>query len=171
MAYLGLSERFEGGKLELLSTQLESGIIEGNITVDKTELSEPSFLLQALSILGIVDAIRGKNMVFDKINIPFQLLPEGEVKMSDAYAAGSNLGVTFRGTINLDNLNIEGAVIPAYAVNSLPGKIPLIGALFREGDGGGLISVKYSIKGSLTEPEVEFHPLSSMMPGALGYIF
>ena len=171
MAYLGISERFVGGHLWLLSKQEDSGLIRGKITVEKTELNETGFLLQAVSILGIVDAIRGKNLVFDEINIPFEVLPEGEIKMSDAYAASSNLGVTFHGFVNLNSLHIEGAVIPAYAVNSLPGKIPLIGALFREGDGGGLLGVKYSVKGTAAKPEVEFHPLSSMMPGALGYIF
>ena len=171
ISHLGLSDRFSGGKATITSSQEESGLISGTIKMDQTELTEPSFLLQALSILGIMDAIRGKNMVFDEINIPFQMKPEGELKMSDAYAAGSNLGVTFNGIINLDQIDIEGAVIPAYAINSLPGKIPLLGALFREGEGGGLIGVKYSVKGRVTQPEVQFHPLSSMMPGALGYIF
>ena len=118
-----------------------------------------------------MDAIRGKNLAFDEIQVPFELVPEGELTIKDGYAAGSNLGVTFHGIANLDHVDIAGAVIPAYFVNSLPGKIPLIGALFREGEGGGLLSVKYSVKGRPSKPQVEFHPLSSMAPGALGYIF
>lgn len=171
LSYAGVSDRFSGGKLRLDSKQNEMGLIKGKIKVVETELNETSFMLQAVSILGIVDAIRGKNIVFSEINIPFEFAPEGEFHLSDAYAANSNIGVTFKGIINLDALDIEGAVIPAYLVNSLPGKIPLIGALFREGEGGGLIGVKYSVKGRPTKPEVEFHPLSSMAPGALGYIF
>ena len=171
LSYLGVSDRFSGGKLRLISKQSEDGLIKGKIKIFDTELNETGFMLQAVSILGIVDAIRGKNIVFDEIQIPFEFAPEGEFKLSDAYAASSNIGVTFKGIINLDALDLEGAVIPAYAVNSLPGKIPLIGALFREGEGGGLISVKYSVTGPLSNPEVEFHPLSSIAPGALGYIF
>ncbi len=171
LVYLGVSDRFSGGKLRMISKQEENGLIKGKIKIFDTELNETGFMLQAVSILGIVDAIRGKNIVFNDIQIPFEFIPEGEFNLSDAYAASSNIGVTFKGTINLDALDLEGAVIPAYVVNSLPGKIPLIGALFREGDGGGLIGVKYSVKGRPTKPEVEFHPLSSMAPGALGYIF
>ena len=171
LSSLGLSEKFSGGQLRLQSKQDETGKISGQISVDQTELTEPGFLLQASSILGIVDAIRGKNLEFDEIQVPFELMPEGELTLDDGYAAGSNWGVTFRGVVNLDQIAIAGSVIPAYLVNSLPGKIPLIGALFREGEGGGLISVKYSVKGRLGNPQVEFHPLSSMAPGALGYIF
>ncbi|MBQ3695349.1 MAG: hypothetical protein II938_00035 [Alphaproteobacteria bacterium] len=171
LSYAGVSDRFSGGKLRLDSEQDSTGLIKGKIKVDNTELNETGFMLQAVSILGIVDAIRGKNIVFDEIHIPFEFAPEGEFKLRDAYAASSNIGVTFRGIINLDALDLEGDVIPAYAVNSLPGKIPLIGALFREGEGGGLIGVKYSVTGRPTNPNVEFHPLSSIAPGALGYIF
>ncbi len=171
LSYLGASDRFSGGQLRMISKQDENGLIKGKIKVFNTELNETGFMLQAVSILGIVDAIRGKNIVFNEIQIPFEFAPEGEFKLSDAYAASSNIGMTFKGTINLDALDLWGAVIPAYAVNSLPGKIPLIGALFREGEGGGLIGVKYSVTGRPAKPEVEFHPLSSMAPGALGYIF
>lgn len=171
MSYLNISDKFIGGHLKLQANQTEAGLIQGKILTDKTEIADPGFLIQALSILGIVDAIRGKNMVFDEIHVPFELNPEGDLKVDDGYAAGSNLGVTFKGTVNLDNVDIAGSVIPAYLVNSLPGKIPLIGALFREGEGGGLLGVKYSVTGKPTKTEVEFHPLSSIVPGALGYIF
>ncbi|MBQ4472045.1 MAG: hypothetical protein II942_02220 [Alphaproteobacteria bacterium] len=171
LTYVGASDRFSGGQVVVKATQDQKGVIKGNIMVDKTELNETGFMLQAVSILGIVDAIRGKNIVFDEIQIPLELTPEGILTLTDAYAASSNIGVTFRGTINLDAMDLSGAVVPAYAVNSLPGKIPLIGALFRDGEGGGLLSVKYSVTGKVTDPEVEFHPLSSIVPGVLGKIF
>lgn len=171
LLYADISDRFSSGKLKMISTQQESGLIKGKVLIKDAELNETSFLLQAASILGIVDAFRGKNIVFNEIHIPFQISPEGEITLTDAYAASANIGITVKGTINLDRLNLEGGVIPAYAVNSLPGKIPLIGGLFREGAGGGLISLKYALKGRLANPEVEFFPLSSMAPGALGYIF
>jgi len=171
LSHLAISDRFAGGKGYIDSKQDKAGTISGEIKVEQAELMETGFMLQAMSVLGIVDAIRGKNIVFDEIRIPFEFSSAGEFKFGDAYAASSNIGVTFHGIINWDALDITGAVIPAYLVNSLPGKIPLIGALFREGEGGGLIGAKYSVTGSPFEPELEFHPLSSMAPGALGYIF
>ena len=168
---LNVSDKFVGGHLKLQAEQDEEGVIQGKILTEETELMDPSFLVQALSIFGIVDAIRGKNMELDEIHVPFELKPEGDLVLDDGYATGSGVGLTFKGTVNLSHVAIAGSVIPAYFVNSLPGKIPLIGALFRDGDGGGLLSVKYSVHGKPTEPEVEIHPLSSMAPGALGYIF
>ena len=85
--------------------------------------------------------------------------------------ASSNIGITFSGILNFNHIALEGSVIPAYAVNSLPGKIPLIGALFRDGEGGGLLGAKYSVEGKTMDPEVNFHPLSSIAPGALSNIF
>ena len=171
LSYLNVSDRLLGGHLKISATQTKEGLIQGKLSSDQTEWADPGFLTQALSILGIVDAIRGKNMVFDEIQVPFELNADGNLALKDGYAAGSNLGVTFKGIVNLDNVDIAGSVIPAYLVNSLPGKIPLIGALFREGEGGGLLGIKYSITGKPNKTEVEFHPLSSMAPGALGYIF
>ena len=171
LVHTGISDRFAGGQVVVKATQDKAGKIKGNIMVDKTELNETGFMLQAVSILGIVDAIRGKNIVFDEIQIPLEFAPEGVLTLDNAYAASSNIGVTFYGTINLDQLELSGSVVPAYMVNSLPGKIPLIGALFRDGEGGGLLSVKYSVTGKITEPEVNFHALSSMAPGVLGKIF
>ena len=171
LSALNLSDQFLGGNLKLEATQDNAGIIQGKIFTGKTELIDPSFLMQALSVLGIVDAIRGKNMLLDEIHVPFELKPDGNLTLQEGYATGSNLGITFKGVVNLNNVDIAGSVIPAYFVNSLPGKIPLIGGLFRDGDGGGLLGVKYTITGKPTATQVEFHPLSSMAPGALGNIF
>ncbi|MBR4932367.1 MAG: hypothetical protein IKZ02_05000, partial [Alphaproteobacteria bacterium] len=74
-------------------------------------------------------------------------------------------------TISPTTIHLTGSVIPAYAVNSLPGRIPLIGNLFKDSKHGGLMGVNYTIKGTPTNPKIEFHPLSSIAPGILGRLF
>ena len=81
------------------------------------------------------------------------------------------MGITFAGNIISNKLNLTGSVIPAYAVNSLPGRIPIIGNLFKDTQHGGLMGVNYSLTGSLSNPKIEFHPLSSIAPGILGKLF
>ena len=105
--------------------------------------------------------------------IPFELKPDAvlTLNLDESYLAGNSLGITFMGNITGSDLNLTGSVIPAYMINSLPGKIPLIGALFRGSEAGGLIGAKYDIQGKLSNPEVTFHPLNSMAPGILGKIF
>ena len=164
-------DKFKEGIISLDAKQSADGLIKGNISVDKITIREPGFLLQAATILGIVDAFRDNDITMDTVLIPFSINPWHKIQLQDAYAAGSSLGVTTKGTIDFPNLDLSGSVIPAYAINSLPGKIPLLGALFRSEAGGGLIGVKYSVDGVLLDPQVHFHPLSSVLPGALGRVF
>ncbi|MBR6231659.1 MAG: AsmA-like C-terminal domain-containing protein [Alphaproteobacteria bacterium] len=168
---LNLSERFTGGQLSLSADQDKKGFIEGKIRVDRTELKETGFLMQALTILGIVDAFRGKDMEFDEIEIPFVLTPDFQLNFEDAHAVGTNLGITFRGKITAASIDLSGSVVPAYAVNSLPGKIPVVGWLFRDSEGGGLINVPFTVVGPLSNPEIEWNALGTVAPGALGRLF
>lgn len=171
LARLDASNRFFGGKLRIDAKQNNAGSFVGNINVRNFNLKDPGFIIQAVTILGIVDGIRGKELNFDKAIIPFELTPYQNIYISDAYAAGTSLGLTFKGRVSLGKLALSGQVIPAYAINSLPGKIPLIGNLFKDGAGGGLIGVRYELKGTAFNPKVEFKTLSSIAPGVLGVFF
>lgn len=169
--YFGLSDRFDGGKMSLHANQSEQGDLKGHISISRIQFKDPGFLIQALTILGIVDGFMGKDIVFDKMEIPFTLNPYFDLELGESYAAGTSLGITFTGDIKSGKINLTGAVIPAYGINSLPGKIPLVGYLFRNSTGGGLISVPYSVTGDLSNPQTSFHPLGSITPGALGRLF
>ena len=171
MERLNLSERFAGGKLSLMAEQTKKGNIEGKVRVDKTQLKETGFLMQTMTILGIVDAFRGKDMEFDEIEVPFVLTPDFQLNLEDAYAVGTNLGITFQGKITIDEIDLSGSIVPAYAVNSLPGKIPVLGWLFRNSEGGGLVNVPFTIIGPLSNPEVDWSALKTIAPGALGRLF
>ncbi len=171
MDYLGLSDRFDGGMMSLRADQKEDGNLLANLSISQVQFKDPGFFVQALTILGIVDGFMGKDIVFDKMEIPFVIHPDFDIDIGEAYAAGTSLGITFTGDIKNSLLNLSGAVIPAYGINSLPGKIPLIGYLFRNSTGGGLISVPYSVTGPLSDPKTSFHPLGTITPGALGRLF
>ncbi len=171
MDYLGLSDRFDGGMMSLRADQKDDGNLSANLSISKIQFKDPGFLIQALTILGIVDAFMGKDIIFDKMEVPFVIKPNFDIEIAEAYAAGTSLGITFTGDIRNSLLNLSGAVIPAYGINSLPGKIPLIGYLFRNSTGGGLINVPYSVTGDLSNPKTSFHPLGTITPGALGRLF
>jgi hypothetical protein len=61
--------------------------------------------------------------------------------------------------------------VPAYALNTLPGRIPIIGRLFSPEKGGGLFAMRYSMTGPFTNPKVKINPLSALTPGFLRGIF
>ncbi len=61
--------------------------------------------------------------------------------------------------------------MPAYALNSALGRIPLIGRLFSPERGGGLVAVDYGVSGALADPSVTVNPLSALTPGFLRGLF
>lgn len=171
LARLNATDRFFGGKMRLSAKQNRTGSFVGDIVVRQFNLKDPGFIIQAVTVLGIVDGIRGKELNFKMAKIPFELTPYQNIYISEGYANGMSIGLTIKGRASLSHLGLSGQVIPAYIINSLPGKIPLIGRLFKDGDGGGLVGVRYELKGTPFHPVVEFNPLGSIAPGVLGTFF
>jgi hypothetical protein len=129
-------------------------------------------LLQAMTLYGLVDVVRGPGLGFTRLDVPFRLT-ETTLTLNDARAFNPSLGLTARGTIDLDleRATIEGTIVPAYFFNSLLGNIPLVGRLFSPEPGGGLFAASYSVRGPLDNPEVSINPLSALTPGFLRGVF
>ena len=104
LARLDASNRFFGGKLRINAKQNNAGSFIGDISVRQFNLKDPGFIIQAVTILGIVDGIRGKELNFKKAIIPFELTPYQNVYINDGYAAGTTLGLTFRGRASLSTI-------------------------------------------------------------------
>jgi hypothetical protein len=62
---------------------------------------------------------------------------------------------------------MQGTIVPAYALNSIIGNIPLIGSLLLGGEGQGLFAANYRATGSAADPQVSVNPLSALTPGFL----
>ena len=129
-------------------------------------------LLQAATIYGIGDALSGPGLYFDELVLPFRY-QRGQLDIIDARATSHSLGLTGKGAIDTarSTLDLQGTIIPAYVINSLLGRIPLVGRLFRSERGGGLIAMTYAVHGSLDDPSVSVNPLSALTPGALRRLF
>ena len=123
-------------------------------------------LLQALTLYGIVDALRGPGLVFDRFETPFRL--QGSVlDVQDARAFSSSLGLTATGQVDFGRklLALQGTIVPAYFFNSLPGRIPLIGRMFSPEKGSGVFAANYSLHGPMADPAISVNPLSALTPG------
>ena len=168
---LNISSEFAHGKAVIAGFQTPTGLVKGDIRITNLDFKNPGFIMQALTILGIIDAVRGKELKFSQGIIPFELSPHFDVTLSDSVLYGTSLGITFSGQISSHLIHVVGSVIPAYAVNSLPGRIPLIGGLFRGTEHGGLMGVQYEIKGTPSNATVKFNPLSTIAPGILSKLF
>jgi len=129
-------------------------------------------LLQAMTLYGMVDVLRGPGIGFTKLIAPFRY--NGTVlTLNDARAFSASLGITAKGRIDLaaERVEMEGTIVPAYFFNSLLGHVPLIGKLFSPEKGGGVFAARYGLSGKLDDPSVSVNPLSALTPGFLREIF
>lgn len=130
-------------------------------------------LVSIMALTGIVDALKGEGLSFQTLEVPMTWR-EGVLSMKNARASGLSLGFTASGKVYWDAevINIEGTLVPAYALNSVFGKIPLLGGLLTGGEeGSGVFAATYSVQGALEKPKVTVNPLSALAPGFLRNLF
>ncbi len=168
-----------GGKLTITgryNDSLPSRPLIGRLHVSKYRVSNAPVLTHVLSIMaltGIVEALQGDGLAFNTLDIPF-ILGEGWLEIKNAKAAGASLGFTASGTVYTyaDVLDINGTVVPAYAINSALGRLPVIGDIFTGGEkGGGVFAANFSMSGPSTDPKVTVNPLAALTPGIFRNVF
>lgn len=130
-------------------------------------------LVGILTLTGIADALKGDGLGFSEFKVPF-VMNEGVIEINDAKATGLSLGYTANGKIytHAEVLDLKGTVVPAYALNSVLGSIPIIGTLLTGvEDGGGIFAATYEMSGPLEEPNVSVNPLTALAPGIFRNLF
>ena len=129
-------------------------------------------LLQAVTVYGVVEALSGPGLSFNALSMPFTW--NGSVlDVVDVQAFSASLGLTAQGRVDTvrKTVDLRGTVVPVYVINSMLGRIPLLGRLFSAEKGGGLLAVNYSLRGPLGDPGVSVNPLSALTPGFLRGLF
>ncbi len=168
-----------GGKLEITGRYDDKELgnpLSGNLRVTDYRVTEAPVLTRVLSIMaltGILEALEGEGLAFKNLDIPF-VLGSGTLQVKDASATGTSLGFTGSGIVYTyaDIVDVSGTVVPAYAINSALGVIPLLGDLLTGGKkGGGVFAVNYTMSGSTDDPKVTLNPLSALTPGIFRNIF
>lgn len=168
-----------GGKLEITG-KYDDGApgrpLRGVMKVTGYRIIDAPILTRVLSFMaltGIIEALEGKGLAFDVLDIPFVLGP-GILEIKDANATGTSLGFTSSGTIYTyaDVVDVSGTVVPAYAINSMLGHIPVLGEIFTGGEkGGGVFAINYTMSGPTGDPKVTINPLSALTPGIFRNVF
>lgn len=149
--------------------------LTGELTVKKFQVVRAPLiakLLGVMSLTGILDALSGKGIGFEAAEVPFTKTGD-LLEIGDSRAYGSALGFTAKGWIDLeaDRLDLAGTVVPAYTLNSVFGRIPLIGPIFAPEKGSGVFAATYRMRGSLEDPEIIHNPLATLTPGFLRGLF
>jgi hypothetical protein len=129
-------------------------------------------LLQAITLYGLVDALRGPGMAFSHIVVPFHY--DGtDLNVDGGHAFNSSLGLTATGRIGVSSgvVSMTGTLVPAYFFNSMLGNLPLVGKLFSPEKGGGVFAARFGLEGQIGDPTVTINPVSALTPGFLRGIF
>jgi hypothetical protein len=134
--------------------------------ITDTEASPMGKILNALSISGIRQALAGEGITFDQARGDV-VWHKGTATVVSAEANNNGLGVTFEGRLAIDphHIDARGTVLPAYTVNRLIGRIPLIGGLFHEGQ--GFLAAHFRVTGRLADPKITAQPIKSITPSIL----
>lgn len=180
---LDLFDSGVGGHFEMTAKFLDTAPLTpereppmlGEIRIRKMQVVNAPVLARLLtiaSLTGIVDILSSRGITFDRVYLPFEVR-DGVTTVKEAYASGSEIGITLDGTMTAasDGVDMKGTVIPAHTLNTVFGKVPLLGKFLLGGKNEGIFAISYYASGSSDDPRILVNPLSALTPGFLRRIF
>ncbi|MBJ3774790.1 AsmA-like C-terminal domain-containing protein [Acuticoccus mangrovi] len=190
LSAFGLYDRMRGGRTTLEARFDDEDVLQGRVVVNDFLLSDEKTLEAIIEgtkkIKDKSPGERGRNplplafqdqnlaggLAFDRLNADFE--KKGDViEIKEAILRGPVLGGTANGRIDLKakTVVINGTFIPAYGVNNLFGRVPLVGEILGGGNKGGLIGVTFRLAGPIDSPQLFVNPISAIAPGIFRRIF
>ncbi|MBW7922708.1 MAG: DUF3971 domain-containing protein [Rubellimicrobium sp.] len=164
----GFLDDAQGGGFDLTLLPVgEEGNYDGSLDIaDLRVRNAPALasLLNAISVVGLLQQMTGQGLVFDDVRADFRLTPD-RIVLRSASAVGAGLGISLDGVYTLANnwMDFQGVISPFYLVNSI-GSI-----LTRRGE--GLIGFNFTLRGPVGAAQVGVNPLSVLTPGMFREIF
>ena len=170
-----ISESFIEGEGTATLYFKELNLLTGKLEITNSSIKNSSFLarlLQLASFTGLLEILTNEGIPFDRIIVNFTK-KNSIINIEEAKFQGFSLGGNFKGVTELDKqkINLEGIIVPAYAINALLNKIPLIGQVITGIEGDGLIGVNFKATGTYDELDYNVNPLSILTPGIIRSIF
>ncbi|MEE3623435.1 AsmA-like C-terminal region-containing protein [Nitrospirillum sp. BR 11752] len=175
---LDVLDHLRGGKLVVKGHSLPGDpheVVDGTLDVTDYQVVEAPVmarLLSAASFQGFSDFMSGAPITFSKLEGGFHWTETG-VTFHDVRTSGAAIGLTMEGEINLSKsmADLQGTIVPFSTLNKLLGAIPIVGDLLTGGEGQGLLSATYRVKGPLDDLDVSVNPLAVLAPGFLRNLF
>lgn len=164
----GLVRRANGGAmtLDLVPTQA-ANTYRGRLDVRDVRVTDAPILasvLSAVSVVGLVEQLAGRGLVFSQLEADFQLSPD-RVTLASSSAVGPSMGISLDGVYDIarDQMDLQGVLSPIYLLNG-------IGSIFTR-KGEGLFGFNFRLTGDTKQPRVRVNPLSALTPGMFREIF
>jgi hypothetical protein len=121
-------------------------------------------LLNAVSIVGLLDQLNGPGIAFEQTQAKFIIAPNA-VEITRSSAIGGSMGLTMAGVYHsdTDQIDMQGVISPLYMLNA-------IGSILTQ-NGEGLFGFNYRIHGKASDPRISVNPLSILTPGMFRGLF
>ena len=168
MSSAGLLKQAREGTLELVLTPApEKGSYKGKLKIEGLRIKDApamAALLNAISVIGILEQLQGDGLHFNRVDADFVLQPT-RVTLLSGSATGASLGISMDGYYYMESglMDMQGVFSPLYLVNA-------VGGVFTR-RGEGLIGFNYRLKGLASAPKVSVNPLSVLTPGMFRNLF
>ncbi len=160
------SIKIEGFKKE------NSDKYEGAIAGKNIVFFDAPFLANFFSIFsldGFAQKLKDGGIIFNNFNANYKL-ENDKFKIVDSLLKGSELGIQFDSVIGMndDYFLMNGSIIPAYTINTLITKFPIVGDIVTAGSPeDGLIGAKFKVEKVDGEYEVFYNPISVFVPNII----
>ena len=171
-----LYSKVAGGRIEFfaeLGNGNDAAIRRGQLTIRNFEVRNEAAIAEIDPKGRVLSKARSKDrQAFDRLTMPFSADDEF-VRIGDSLMRGPDIGASVTGTIRKADgrLDMGGTVIPAYALNSAIGQVPILGQVLVGGKGQGIFGVTFGLRGTMAKPKMVINPVSALAPGFLRGIF
>tara|TARA_R110002096_G_scaffold97354_4_gene217085 strand:- start:97122 stop:100397 length:3276 start_codon:yes stop_codon:yes gene_type:complete len=164
---------FGGATTIVLEPSEGSDVYEGRFDVSNFRMQHSNSmaaLLDGISLVGLLQKLKGGGIQFGQAKGWFTLRPEG-VQLREVSLVGASIGISLQGWFASKSkaVDFDGVVTPLYVVNGAFERIA--GKLFGRQKGEGVFSFVYTMKGPAADPTVRVKPLSILTPGVFRQIF
>ena len=171
-----LYSKVAGGQIDFTASLGQVGdasVREGRLTLRDFEVRDEAALAE-LDKKGKPKKTgpRRGGVAFSRLTLPFTA-DSRFIRIGDTLVKGPELGATAQGLIRKSDgaIDIDGTIIPVYALNAAIGEIPLIGDILTGGKGEGIFGVTYALGGTMAQPRFQVNPVSAIAPGIFRKIF
>jgi hypothetical protein len=168
LRFFDIYRKMDGGAM-LLQLDGAGAVMSGSLIVNRFVLvNEPALARTAPPS----EAGQPSSVNFTKLKAGFSV-GNGRLAIRDATMWGNAVGGTLEGQMdfNRDRIDMSGTFVPAYGLNNMFNKVPIVGTILGGGQNEGLFAVNFRITGKASQPTVSINPLSAVAPGILRKFF
>ena len=144
----------------------------GNIAGKDFVFLDAPFLanfITLFSLQGLAQKLKDGGIIFESLNGKYEF-SDNKLRVVDSLLKGSELGIQFDTVVGFNNdyFLTTGSVIPAYTINTLLTKFPIVGDIITAGSPEeGLIGAKIKVEKEEGEYKVSYNPISVFVPNLI----